>query len=180
MVVRTLVALLSRNWTLFCCIFRSHYCVWSAVTQYFCYGWDSYPLCKLMNTWYLHTAHITIISPTLNGNSALQCFEHSNVMEICNEIMFDFYSRLPHVSSLKDAAGSSFGKADRLHLYLHVQKLCWVGEHQHQLAHQCSPNIIGIYGWLGIYDLMDKALSLNGWGIYGLMGGVLWLKWLGQ
>ena len=25
---------------------------------------------------------------------------------------------------LKDAAGSPFGKADRLYLYLHVQKLC--------------------------------------------------------
>ena len=25
---------------------------------------------------------------------------------------------------LKDAAGSPFGKADRLSLYLHVQKLC--------------------------------------------------------
>ena len=48
------------------------------------------------------------------------------------------------VDPLKDAAGSSFGKADRLCLYLHDQKLCRVEEHQHQLAHQCSPNIIGI------------------------------------
>ena len=31
---------------------------------------------------------------------------------------------------LKDAAGSLFGKADRLYLYLHVQ-LCRVGEHRH-------------------------------------------------
>ena len=35
---------------------------------------------------------------------------------------------LEHVSlrvdTLKDAAGSPFGKADRLYLYLHVQKLC--------------------------------------------------------
>ena len=28
------------------------------------------------------------------------------------------------VDLLKDAAGSPFGKADRLYLYLHVQKLC--------------------------------------------------------
>ena len=28
------------------------------------------------------------------------------------------------VDPLKDAAGSPFGKADRLYLYLHVQKLC--------------------------------------------------------
>ena len=34
------------------------------------------------------------------------------------------------VGLLKDAVGSPFGKADRL-LYLHVQKLCRVGEHQH-------------------------------------------------
>ena len=28
------------------------------------------------------------------------------------------------VDPLKDAAGSPFGRADRLYLYLHVQKLC--------------------------------------------------------
>ena len=28
------------------------------------------------------------------------------------------------VDPLKDAAGSPFGKANRLYLYLHVQKLC--------------------------------------------------------
>ena len=28
------------------------------------------------------------------------------------------------VDPLKDAVGSPFGKADRLYLYLHVQKLC--------------------------------------------------------
>ena len=33
---------------------------------------------------------------------------------------------------LKDAAGFPFGKADRLHLYVHVQKLCRVGKHQHR------------------------------------------------
>ena len=43
------------------------------------------------------------------------------------------------VGPLKDAVGSPFGKADRLYLYLHVQKLCRVGEHQHWLAQQCSP-----------------------------------------
>ena len=58
---------------------------------------------------------------------------------------------------LKDAAGSSFGKADRLCLYLYDQKLCQVEEHQYQLAHQCSPNIIGIWE-LGICGLMGGAL----------------------
>ena len=43
--------------------------------------------------------------------------------------------------------------------YLQVvksQQLCWVEEHQHQLAHQCSPNIIGIWEW-GICGLMGWA-----------------------
>ena len=74
------------------------------------------------------------------------------------------------------------------HLFLSKsQELCRVEEHQHQLAHQCSPNIIriwewGICGlmggafmayWVGnLYHLMDGAfISLNGWGIYHLMGG---------
>ena len=35
------------------------------------------------------------------------------------------------VDPLKDAAGSPFGKADRLYLYLRVQKLWLRGEHQH-------------------------------------------------
>ena len=60
------------------------------------------------------------------------------------------------VDLLKDAAGSSFGKADRLCLYLHDQKLCRVEELQHQLAHQCSPNIIGIWEW-DICGLMGGA-----------------------
>ena len=34
--------------------------------------------------------------------------------------------------------------------------LCRVEEHQHQLAHQCSPNIIGIWEW-GICGLMGGA-----------------------
>ena len=64
-------------------------------------------------------------------------------------------------------------------------------ELQHQLAHQCSPNIIGIWEW-GIcglmggafYHLMGGAFMLNGWGIchlmgraFHLMGGALWYGW---
>ena len=37
------------------------------------------------------------ISPTLNRSSALQHFERSNVVEICNGMMFDFYTGLPHM-----------------------------------------------------------------------------------
>ena len=36
------------------------------------------------------------------------------------------------------------------------QPLCQVEELQHQLAHQCSPNIIGIWEW-GICGLMGEA-----------------------
>ena len=39
------------------------------------------------------------MSPTPNGSSALvkEHFERSYAIEICNEIMFDFYLGLPHV-----------------------------------------------------------------------------------
>ena len=60
-------------------------------------------------------------------------------------------------------------------------KLCRVEEHQHQLAHQCSPNIIGIWEW-GICGLMGGAfitqwvehLCLTGLDIYDLMEGHLY------
>ena len=37
------------------------------------------------------------MSPTLNESSAIQRFKHSNVIEICDGITFDFYTVLPHV-----------------------------------------------------------------------------------
>ena len=37
------------------------------------------------------------MSPALNGSSMLERFEHSNVIEIRNGIMFDFYPGLPHM-----------------------------------------------------------------------------------
>ena len=43
-------------------------------------------------------------------------------------------------------------------------KLCQMEEHQHQLAHQSSPNIIGIWEW----------------GICGLMGGAFMAYWVGH
>ena len=92
------MAVPGRNRTIFCRVFRSHYCVQTAVAQYFSYGWGSYVLCKLMNTWHVYTAHM---SPTLNASSALLCFEHSNAIEIHNAIMFDFYPGLPHICSRK-------------------------------------------------------------------------------
>ena len=40
------------------------------------------------------------MSPALNGSSVLQCFEHSNVIEICNGVMFDFYLGLPQIGNI--------------------------------------------------------------------------------
>ena len=37
------------------------------------------------------------MSPALNGNTALQRFEHGNGVEICNGIIFDFYLGLLHI-----------------------------------------------------------------------------------
>ena len=40
------------------------------------------------------------MNPTLNGSSTLERFEHSNVSEIRNGIMLDFYPGLPHMHGL--------------------------------------------------------------------------------
>ena len=90
----THAAVPGRNQTLFRCIFRSHYCVQSAVAQKFRYGRGSYALCKLGKYWWVYLARM---SPTLNGSSMLERFERSNASEIHNGIMFDFYPGLPHM-----------------------------------------------------------------------------------
>jgi len=90
------------------------------------------------------------------------------------------------VDLLKDAAGS-FGKADRL---CTCMIRSWA-EETNQLEHQCSPNTIGTWQWgicglmggaiYGCYDLMDRAFkSLNGQGIYHLVGGALWFNGWGS
>ena len=84
------VAVPGRNSTLFRRVFRSHGCVQSAVTQYFRYGWGSYALCKLMNTWYIYTAHI---SPTLSGSSALHRFEHVDAIKFMQQNNVQFLPR---------------------------------------------------------------------------------------
>ena len=37
------------------------------------------------------------MSPALNGSSAIRRFKHSDVLEIRNGIIFDFYMGLPHI-----------------------------------------------------------------------------------
>ena len=41
------------------------------------------------------------MSPALNGSSAIRRFKHSDVIEIRNGIIFDFYTGLPHVSRIE-------------------------------------------------------------------------------
>ena len=47
-----------------------------------------------MNNYHIYTA---CMSPTLNGSSVLERFEHSNAIKMHNGIMFDFYPGLPHM-----------------------------------------------------------------------------------
>ena len=51
---------------------------------------------KLINTYHVYTARMSF---ALNGSSALERFEHGNVIEIRNRIMFDFYPGLPHIGA---------------------------------------------------------------------------------
>ena len=88
------VAVPGRNRALFHCVFRSHWCVRSALAWSFHWDWGSYALCKPINICHVYTVRM---SPALNGSSALQCFERSNAIEIHNRIMFDFYPALPHM-----------------------------------------------------------------------------------
>ena len=60
--------------------------------------------------------------------------------------------------------------------------VCRVGEHQHRLAHRCSPCEKFVHTWsvklkhngdmgMGHLWLIMEHLWLNGWGIHDLMGG---------
>ena len=88
------VAVPGRNRTLFCCVFRAHYHIRSALMQYFRYRRGSYVLGKLINAWRVYTVRM---GPAPNESSALQRFERGNALEIRNGIMFDFYPGLPHI-----------------------------------------------------------------------------------
>ena len=50
-----------------------------------------------MNTYHIYTP---CMSPTRNGSSVLERFEHGNAIKIRNGIMFDFYPGLSHVICL--------------------------------------------------------------------------------
>ena len=78
------VAVMGRNRTLFRCIFRLRYHVQSTELSL---------RAELIHAMYIFAA---IMSPALNGYLALQHFEHGNVVELCNGILFDFYTSLYH------------------------------------------------------------------------------------
>ena len=65
----THVVVPGRNWTLFRCIFWSHYQWGNAVTG------GAHMRCEPMNTWHVYTVHM---SPTLNRSSAFLHFKHGN------------------------------------------------------------------------------------------------------
>ena len=88
----TYVAVLGRNQTLFCCVFRPYYRVQSTVAQNFCKRRGSYALHRLIR--YSCTLS-TRMSPALNGSSVLQRFKCRNTIELHNGIMFNFYLGLP-------------------------------------------------------------------------------------
>ena len=66
--------------------------------------WMSHPyLLDIPNTIHRFIRHsctyAACMSPTLNKRSALKCFKCSNVIEIWNWKLFNFYPGLPHVHS---------------------------------------------------------------------------------
>ena len=70
------VAVLGRSQTLFHCVFRTRYHVWSAVMQNFYEGQDSYALHRCTNMWLVHYCmqFMTKISLVIGvGNCAVTC-----------------------------------------------------------------------------------------------------------
>ena len=65
------------------------------------------------------------MSPTLNGSSALQRFEHGNAVEVRNRIMFNFYLGLPQMFVACNIM--------QLHTYMYIDTCKHV--HTHMLTH---------------------------------------------
>ena len=55
---------------------------------------SSYALCRLFSYSRIYEAHM---SPALNRSSAIQCFQHSDSIEISDGIIFDLYTGLPRM-----------------------------------------------------------------------------------
>ena len=83
-----------RNRILFHCVFRAHHRVRRAIALSFHLGRSSYALRRHIR---YSCIYIVRMSPTLSGSSVLQRVKLGDALEICNGIIFDFYSGLPHV-----------------------------------------------------------------------------------
>ena len=60
----------------------------------FCEGRGSYAMHSCVNNCCIYTVRL---GPAINGSSEIQRFECSDVIKVCNGIIFDFYTGLPHV-----------------------------------------------------------------------------------
>ena len=122
------------------------------------------------------------MSPALNGSSALQRFERSNVIEIHNGIMFDFYPGLPHMPSLLSMASlpvqqwSSLCPVSILSLQLYlagwqVHVLYWPNtKHMSFLVNKsyslfCYSVICLLVGWAWANPTLDIELWFLRWGL---------------
>ena len=88
------VAVPDRNRILFHRVFRAHHRVQCAIALSFRLGQGSYALRGCIR---YSCIYIVCISPTLSGSSALQSIKLGDALKIRNGMIFDFYSRLPHI-----------------------------------------------------------------------------------
>ena len=83
-----------RNRILFHRVFRAHHWVWCAITPSFCRGWGSYVLNRCIRYSCICTLHM---SPALSGSLARKRVKLSDVLEIHNGMISNFYLGLPHM-----------------------------------------------------------------------------------
>ena len=91
-----IVAVPGRNRTLFCCVFRPCYRAFEALSHSTSVKGGAHTRCVDIS--FIDAVSLRM-SPALNESTVLQCFERSNVVEIHNRIMFDFYLGLPKLFS---------------------------------------------------------------------------------
>ena len=75
------------------------------------------------------------MSPTHNGSIVLQCSKRSNVVKICNGIMFDFYPGLPQIQTINIDSGLFY-------FSLFVQRVVLA---THQSVHQMGMDFTNLY-----------------------------------
>ena len=61
------------------------------------------------------------MSPTLNRRSVIQHFKHSDAIEICDRITFDFYMGLSHIYCIVGISLLHLGLLSQYHEHLHSQ-----------------------------------------------------------